>query len=57
MSIGRIINALVWIGVFLATAIAFHGFDDPFRLTGEAVVPFILWFIIDWIIRARSRAA
>jgi hypothetical protein len=30
-------------------------FDDPGRLLGNAVVPFVLWLVIDWRLRKRAK--
>jgi hypothetical protein len=34
----------------------FGPFDDPVRLTGRAIIPLVLWVIIDWIIRRQNDA-
>jgi hypothetical protein len=31
-----------------------HHIDDPFRFAGNAVIPFLLWLVIDWRIRRRQ---
>ena len=30
-------------------------FDDPFRMLGNAIIPALLWFAIDWGLRRRDR--
>jgi hypothetical protein len=47
----RIINAVVWLGVWLGVARALHSFDDPLKLIAEAVIPLALWFAIDRALR------
>jgi hypothetical protein len=47
----RIINAVVWLAVWLGVARALHSFDDPLKLIAEAVIPLALWFAIDRALR------
>jgi hypothetical protein len=30
-------------------------FDDPARLVGNAVIPLVLWFAIDWALRRKAK--
>jgi hypothetical protein len=30
-------------------------FDNPARLLGNAVIPFVLWLVIDWRLRKRAK--
>jgi hypothetical protein len=53
--VGRLINAAIWLAVWIGIAFAFNAFNDPPRLLGEAIIPLILWFLIDWGLR-RSKA-
>jgi len=65
----RVINAAVWLyqvllpvyppvddfwGAKAQQLFRFGPFDDVARLLGRALIPFILWFLIDWAIRRRS---
>jgi hypothetical protein len=68
---GRIINAGIWLYLWLSKVLApvpldsenywsdkflgFGPFDDIPRLMGRAVVPLILWFLIDSSIRWRTK--
>ena len=55
----RIVNAAVWLSVWVAVAIAFHGYNDPALLLGEGFIPAGLWLVIDRAIcsnRGRSEA-
>jgi hypothetical protein len=40
-----------------AQLLRFGPFDDISRLIGRAVIPFILWYVVDWMIRRRQRRA
>ena len=50
----RIINAIFWVGVWLAIAIQFNALGDPPRLLGEALIPAVLAFAIDSRLRRRK---
>lgn len=50
----RIINAIFWLGVWLAVAINFNALGDPPRLLGEAIIPALLCFAIDSRLRRRK---
>jgi hypothetical protein len=56
MRIARLVNAAVWLAIWLTIAIVFHGFEDLPRLIGEAVIPGVLWALIDWILRRAGRS-
>ena len=49
----RIANAVFWICIWLAIAVDFNAFDNPARLIGEALIPAVLLFAIDAVIRRR----
>ena len=52
----RVINVLVWAGIWLAVAVNFNALNDPPRMFGEAIIPAILCFIIDRGLRRRKVA-
>jgi len=50
----RIANAAFWVAMWIALAVHYQAFSNPWRLTGEAIIPAILAFVVDQVIRRRQ---
>ena len=50
----RIVNAIFWLGVWVAIAIQYSAFNNIPRLLGEGVIPVILAVAIDAGLRRRK---
>jgi hypothetical protein len=51
----RIANAFFWLTVWLAFVVHADALNDPLKMMGHAVIPELLWLIID-IALGRLRA-
>jgi hypothetical protein len=43
----RIANAIFWLAVWLVFVVHSDALNDPLRMMGHAVVPALLWVVID----------
>jgi hypothetical protein len=64
----RVLNGIFWLYLWLSDAIQPGGdwpdklfrlnshIDDSYRFVGNAIIPLVLWFVIDTILRRAVRA-
>jgi hypothetical protein len=49
----RVANGAIWVTAWMATAVRVDSFDDPSRMLGQAIIPAVLWLILDLSLRRK----